>query len=141
VLGGTVAANSSTDAVAAVVAILIAGAAMLGSMYGLRHAFTYALENLRLDIRILGFTVRRLHFSDIDHVEVIPFDALVPFSRSFRWDVFFSWKYSGYESRVIAITRRTGLVKRIIVSPRDPEQFSNLLRAASLGATGATCQE
>jgi hypothetical protein len=33
-LGGTVAAISSTDAVAAVVAILIAGAVMLGSMYG-----------------------------------------------------------------------------------------------------------
>jgi hypothetical protein len=76
-----VAAISSTDAVAAVVAILIAGAVMLGSMYGFRYAFTYALENSRIDIRILGGTVRRGPFSDIDHVEVIPFAALVPFRR------------------------------------------------------------
>lgn len=48
------AAISGTDAVAAVVAILLAGAVLLGSMYGFRYAFTYRLENSRLDIRILG---------------------------------------------------------------------------------------
>ena len=132
-LGGTVAAISSTDAVAAVVAILIAGAVMLGSMYGFRYAFTYALENSRIDIRILGVTVRRVPFSDIDHVEVIPFAALVPFSRSFRWDAFFSWKWCGYNKRVVAIKRRTGLVKRIIVSPEDPEAFARSLQIPASG--------
>lgn len=127
------AAISGTDAVAAVVAILLAGAVLLGSMYGFRYAFTYRLENSRLDIRILGVTVRRVPFSDIDHIEVVPFAALVPFSRSFRWDAFFSSKWCGYNKRVVAIKRRTGLVKRIIVSPGDPEAFANSLKVASSG--------
>jgi len=128
-----VAAISVTDAVAAVAAILIAGAVLLGSMYGLRHAFSYTLENSKLDIRIFGVTARRVPFSDIDHVEVIPFAVLVPFSGSFRWDVFFSWKWCGYNKRVVVIKRRTGLMKRIIVSPGDPEAFANSLGVAFRG--------
>jgi hypothetical protein len=67
-------------------------------------------------------------FSDIDHVEVIPFASLVPLTRSFRPDLFVSWKWCGYREKVVAITKRTGLVKRVIISPGDPEEFASLLR-------------
>jgi hypothetical protein len=130
-----VAAISNTDAIAAVAAILLAGAVFIGSIFGFRDAFTYALGNSSLDIRILGLTVRRVPLSDISHVEVVPFTALIPFCRSFRWDAFFSWKWCGYNKRVVAIKRRTGLVNGIIVSPRDPEAFANSLRAAFGGTT------
>lgn len=115
----------------AFIAILVALAVVLGVVYGLRRAFSYTIHDSKLSIVLLGVTVRRVAFSDIEQVEVVPFAALLPFSGSFRWDVFFSWKWCGYNPKVVAIRRRTGLVKGIIVSPNDPEGFTSLLKAAS----------
>ncbi|MGA3011488.1 MAG: hypothetical protein ABSD72_14615 [Terracidiphilus sp.] len=126
-----IAINNSTDAVAAVGAVLLGGLTVLAGMYGFRHFITYSSLDSRLDVRVFGTSVCKVLLSEIEQVEVIPFSALVPFTRSFRWDVFFSQKLCGYRSRVVAIKRRTGLIKRIIISPSDPDRFSDLLRAAS----------
>jgi len=125
-----VAVISRTDAIGVVAAIVAGAVVIIWIFYGLKHVFTYPLQASRMDIRLLGVTVRHVPFSDIDHVEVIPFSALVPFSRSFRWDAFVSWKWCGYNKRVLAIRRRSGLARRIIVSPEDPEAFANSLKAA-----------
>ena len=125
------ATSSGADAVAAIVGIVIAVIVVLGSVYGLRHAISYSLQNSSLEIRLLGVTVRRVPFSDIDHVEIISFASLVPLSRSFRPDLFISLKWCGYRERVVAIRKRSGLVRQIIVSPEDPEAFASSLRAAS----------
>ncbi|MGB2590647.1 MAG: hypothetical protein WA530_01730 [Candidatus Acidiferrum sp.] len=129
----TVAAINRADAIGVAAAIVAGAVVVIWIFYGLKHVFTYPLADSRMDIRILGVTIRHVPISDIDRVEVIPFAALVPFSRSFRWDAFFSWKWCGYNKRVVAIKRRTGLVKRIIVSPGDPEAFANSLKVASSG--------
>jgi len=113
-----------------------AAVVILGSAYVLRYAITYSLQNSSLDIRLLGVIVRRVPASDIDHIEIIPFASLIPISRSFRPDLFMSLKWCGYRERIVAIRRRTGLIKRLIVSPEDPEAFANTLTRAS-GRAGA----
>ncbi len=130
------ATSGAADVVAALIGVVTAAVVILGGAYGLRHAISYSSQNSRLDIRMLGVAVRRVPFSDIEHVEVIPFASLVPLSRSFRPDLVISLKWCGYRDRVVAIRRRTGLVKRIIVSPEDPEAFASLLRGVSGRAGG-----
>lgn len=125
--------SSRTDIIGLTSAILGATAVIVWILYGLKHALTYPLQDSRMDIRILGVTVRRVPFSDIAQVEVIPFASLVPLTRSFRPDLFVSLKWCGYRKRVVAIRRRTGLVKRIIVSPQNPEAFAGLLKEPSGG--------
>jgi hypothetical protein len=121
------------DTIGIAAAIVGAAVVIIWIFYGVKHVFRYPLQDSGLDIRILGVTVRHVPFSDIDRVEVIPFAALVPFSGSFRWHAFYSWGLCGFRKRVVLITRRTGFVKQIIVSPRDPEAFANSLRVASTG--------
>jgi hypothetical protein len=125
------ASNSGTDAFAAIVGVVAAAVVILGSAYVLRYAISYSLQNSSLDIRLLGVIVRRVPTSDIDHIEIIPFASLIPISRSFRPDLFMSLKWCGYRERLIAIRRRTGLIKRIVISPEDPEAFAGLLRRAT----------
>lgn len=123
--------NNMPDLFWALIAIVVVVVVVLGVVYSLRYAFTYAVHGSELSIVILGLTVQRLSLSDIECVEVIPFAALLPFSRSFRRDAFFSWKWCGYRRRVVAIRRRAGLIKGIIISPEGPERFSGLLKVVS----------
>ena len=125
------ASRSGTDAVAAIIGIIIAVLVILGGAYGLRHAISYSMQNSHLAIRLLGITVQRVPFSHVDRVEVIPFTSEVPLTRSFRADMFVSLKWCGYREKVVAITKRTGLVKRVIVSAEDPDEFASFLRRAS----------
>jgi hypothetical protein len=130
------ATSSSMDVFAAISGLAIAVVVVLGSAYGLRHAISYSLQSSSLDIRMLGMTIRRVSLSDIDQVEVISFKSLIPIGPSFRRDLFISLKWCGYRERVVAIRRRSGLVKRIIVSQEDPEAFASILTRAS-AHTGA----
>jgi len=128
------------DLVWAFIAIVVVLAVVLTAVFSLRHAFSYTIQDSKLSITTLGLTVQRVPVSDIERVEVVPFSAMLPFSRAFRWDVFFSWKWCGYRRRVVAIRVRTGLVKGIIISPEEPERFASLLRTASpepVGQEGA----
>jgi len=82
---------------------------------------------------MLGLTIRRVSFSNIDKVEVVSFKFL-PIGPSFRRDLFISLKWCAYRERVVAIRTRTGLIKRIIVSPGEPEAFASMLTRASARA-------
>ena len=125
--------NGHQNAIGIVAAILGCAVVVLWIIYGLKRVFKYSLDGSILKVRILGVTVERVPFSDIEYVEIIPFRSLVLFSRSFRPDLFISRKLCGYNKRVVAIKRRTGLVKRIIVSPQDPEGFVSSLKGAAGG--------
>lgn len=128
------ATSSGVDVLAAIFGLAIAAVVALGSAYALRHAISYSLQSSSLDIRMLGMTIRRVPFSDIDHVEVVSFKSLIPLSPSFRRDLFISMKWCGYRARVVAIRTRTGLIKRIIISPEDPETVAGILTRASARA-------
>jgi hypothetical protein len=129
--GEVIMINNNTDAIGVAAAILAGVVVVIWILFGLKRAFTYPLQDSRMDIRFFGVTIRRVPFSDIDNVEIIPFAALVPLSRSFRPDLFISQKWCGYNKRVVAIKRRTALFKQIIVSPTDPVTFASSLRTAS----------
>ncbi len=129
------ATSSGMDVFAAISGLAIAAVVVLGSAYGLRHAISYSLQSSSLDIRVLGMTIKRVSFSDMDHVEVISFKSLIPIGPSFRRDLFISLKWCGYRARVVAIRRRTGVIKQIIVSPEDPETFASILTRASARAS------
>jgi len=115
-----------------VVVALFAAAAVviIGPIYGLRYVLNYSVTSLALEIRLLGLTVYRVRLSDIESVEVIPFAALVLISPSFRRDLFFAQKWNAYRKRVIAIKRRSGLIRGITISPEDPDEFSALIKEA-----------
>jgi hypothetical protein len=115
----------------ALLAALAIAMVTLWVAYGLRHIFKYSLGNSTLDIQVLGITCRRLPFSRIEDVEVIPFMSLNLFSRSFRPDLLFAPKWSGYRNRVVAIRKDQGLLRSMIISPEDPDRFAELLKKLS----------
>lgn len=122
-----VAANSTAAEVSAVIAAFcMAVVVIVGIRYGLLQLFRYSLENSAVVVRIFRVAICRLPLSDIDRAEVVPFGSLVLFSRSFRPDLFLSQKWCGSRPRV-AVTRRTGWLKRIIISPEAPEVFASSL--------------
>jgi len=127
----------SKDTLAAAVAFFVAVAVIITvPVYGLRRALKYSLASSALEIRLFGLIVCRVRLSDIDGVEVVPFAALIPISPSFRRDLFFAQRWNAYRNRIIAIKRRSGLIRGITISPEDPEQFSNLVREAVLKCAG-----
>jgi hypothetical protein len=119
------------DAIGIAGAVFAVAVWIIWFLFGLKHIFTYPLQDSRVDIRLLGFTIRRVRYSDIDNIEIISFAALLLFSRSFRPDLFFSQKWCGLNKQVVAIRKHTGLIKRIIISPADPLTFVSSLRIAS----------
>lgn len=123
--------SGGTDAIFAVAAALVGAAVIVGWGFVVKLAFAYHVEVSRLRVRLLGLTVGTVCISDIEFFEIVPFASIIPFSRTFRWDLFISHKWCGYSKRVVAIRTRTGLIKRIIISPDDPERLVSLLSQAS----------
>lgn len=118
-----------------VIAGLAAGlAAVTAASYGLQRAFRYSLGTSTLRISFLGLRCRAIRFSDIEEVEVTPFSALIPLSRSFRSSFLLSEKWNGYKGEVVAIKKRTGWLKGIIISPDDAQEFARSLREAVVAA-------
>jgi hypothetical protein len=118
---------TAAEVSAAIVVFLNVAVVIVGIRYGLARVFHYSLENSELVVRIFRVPIYRVPLSDIDRAEVVPFGSLVLFSRSFRPDLFLSQKYCGYRPRVVAVTRRTGWLKRIVISPESPELFAGSL--------------
>jgi hypothetical protein len=119
---------STGDAIGIAGAVFAAAVWIIFILFGLKNIFTYPLQDSNVDIRLLGTTIQRVPLSDIDNIEVIPFAALLPFSRSFRPDLFISRKWCGYNKQVVVIKKHKGLVKRIIISPSDPLGFVTSLK-------------
>jgi hypothetical protein len=126
-----VAANSyALNSVAVIAALLAALLTIAVAANGLTRVFRYSLGASTLNISIVGFTCRRVRFSDIEGVKVVPFVALIPLSPSFHFSFLLSEKWNGYRREVIAIDKRTGWLKGVIISPNHPGQFAELLREA-----------
>jgi len=127
-----VAANDvTTDVLWGVGGILFALAALAAGMYGFRQAFDYQLRGPSLVISLLGITVRTVAIPDINDVEVVPFSSLIPLSRQFRWDLLISHKLCGYSRQLLAIGTRSGLIKKVILSPKDAGGLAHSLKSAA----------
>jgi hypothetical protein len=89
------------DGIGIVGAIFAGAVVIIWILFGLKHAFTYPLQDSRMDIRFLGITIQRVPLSNIDNMEIIPFAALLIFSRSFRPDLFFLRSGVGIANRLL----------------------------------------
>ena len=114
-----------------IIASCTAAVVIVGIRYGLVHVFQYSVENSSLVVRMFKVKIYRVPLCEIDRAEVVPFASLVVFSRSFRPDLLISQKWCGYRSRVVAITKRSGWLKRIVISPESPELFASSLTPRS----------
>jgi hypothetical protein len=121
--------SNRADAIGLAVAIVAVAVVIIWILYGLKRVFTYGMRDSTMEIRVFGTTVQRVLFSDIERVEVIPFLSLVPLTRSFRPDLFISLKWCGYNKTLVAVKRHSGLIKRIIISPENPEALASSLKA------------
>ena len=123
---------NNKDVIAGVAAALVAMGVIVGYIYALSHIFRYSLEGTTLNIQMLGLTVRRVQVADIREVEIINRADTIPFSRSFRSDLLFAQRWGGYKTRELVLQKRHGIIKKLIISPDDPEGFLMLLSNASL---------
>jgi hypothetical protein len=104
------------------VALLVAG-----YLYSLRFIIQYAVTSQALQIRVLGrITVRRIGLSDIREVRILhwwpPSMAVILETIAAE-----TWPSQIFTKRGVLVRRKTGLSRRLVLSPKDPENFIKVL--------------
>ena len=113
--------------------IAIAGAAavaiLLACLYSLRYIFRYQLRNGMLRIKMFGFlTIRRVKLNDIEETRVVP--IWLP-ARGFQFPQLLAeaWPSWVFTRRGVLIRKRTGISRRLLLTPEKPDDFAaELLR-------------
>jgi hypothetical protein len=100
---------------------------LVGYIFRLSRIFRYSLNEGVVKIRMLGLTVRRIRLSTVEKIQVISCLDTIPFSKSFRPSLLFAQRWGGYKAKEISIETRRGLIKRLIISPEDPDAFVSQL--------------
>ncbi len=100
-------------------------------LYSFRYILRYSLQDGILRIRLFGsVTVRKIPLSEIEDAQVISWKEVIPGSRSFRPDFLFAERWGGYMiGKGVGIKKHTGLIRRVIISPEDPEGFAERIKA------------
>ena len=110
--------KSIIDFAIALVGFLSIGAA---GLYALRVIIQYRVTDNAIRIKLFGvFPVQSVQLKNIEEIRVVPAwtfggEVLNPFIE--RWP---SWVFS---REAILITRRRGLARKILLSPRNPSEF------------------
>jgi len=93
-----------------------------GGLYALRVIIQYRVTDDAIRIKLFGvFPVQSVQLKNVQEIRVVPVWTfgggvlLNPFIE--RWP---SWVFS---REAILITRRRGLVRKILLSPRNPPEF------------------
>ena len=95
--------------------LLIAGVILL--FLASVGTIAYRITDSSLDVRILGWAIRRVRLSDIE--EVHRRGALI----HENWSSLKFWNS-------VTIRRRTGLLRNFVISPDDPDRFVERLEEA-----------
>ena len=119
------------DLLIILLALLGVVAVLVLYLYSFRYIVTYSLEDGALQIKLFGsITVRRIPIPEIDDVQILSWKDLVPFTSSFRPDFLFAERWGGYTiGKGVGLSKHTGLIRTVIISPRDPEDFAERIRA------------
>jgi hypothetical protein len=117
------------DFVAGVIAAFVATGVVVGYISALSYLFKYSLDAGVLRIRMFGFTVRKVQLSDIKKIQIINRLDTIPFTKSFRPNFLLAQRWGGYRAKEIALEMRSGVLKKLIISPNDPDVFVRLLNA------------
>ena len=125
---------------AALLGLLIALALYL---YSFRYIVRYSLQDGILRIKLFGsITVLKIPLSEIDDAEVITWKDVIPGSRSFRPDFLFAERWGGYTiGKGVGIKKHTGLIRRVVISPEDPEGFAEQMKAQLRNREGSNLED
>jgi len=102
---------------------------ILAYLYALRYIVQYRSDNTYLRIKLFGvIPVRRIRIQDI--VEIQPL-SLSPFRRDFRAAPIWAetWPSYIFTRTGVMIRKRSGFSRRLILTPRDPDEFMRALEA------------
>lgn len=112
----------------------------LGWLYSLRYIFQYKVENKTLRIKLFGvFTIRRIPLNEIEELKAVP--VWLPSSRSPISAIFAeAWPSWVFTRTGVMIRKRTGISRRLILTPERPEEFirqiqHDIASAPDLGTT------
>lgn len=110
------------------------GAGVLGTLWllrlWLRCQATYEIGRTSFRIRIFGLTVRRILYRDVDRISKI--------RRHYRWIELEDWSNTLSASRrELVIHRKSGVFRKLVVTPTHRYEFRSQFRAAVAAATGS----
>jgi hypothetical protein len=96
---------------------------MLAWLYVLRYVFQYEIGGGWLRVKLLGHTtLRRVRLADIQEVRVV--SAWAPRNMFSPHTVFAeAWPSFVFTRRAVLVVKTTGISRRLILSPRDPDSF------------------
>jgi hypothetical protein len=107
-------------------------------IYCLRFIFQFSIEGDKVIVSLFGVVpVRRVLIADIEKAEVISWKNLLP-GYALKREYLFGERWPGYVTgRGLAIKKRTGLSRFIVITPEDPERMLHVIneerrRTASL---------
>ncbi len=112
-------------------ALIVAGgiSALLLLRLWLRCQAEYHIGRSSFRIRIFGLTVRRILYSDVERIS--------KFRRHYKWSRCENWTNTLAASRrELVIHRKSGLYRKLVITPVHRYEFRAQFRAAVAAATG-----
>jgi hypothetical protein len=110
-----------------VVAILCSLLILVAWVYAFRYIIQYDLGHEKLRIKLFGLlTVRKIRLADIAEVRLVSCQGAGSLLAGFRPQFLFAERWPSYGllgSGGVYIKKRAGLSRRIVLSPRNPEEF------------------
>jgi hypothetical protein len=95
----------------------------------LRLNSTYHIGRAAFRIRVFGLTIRRIPFSDIERVSKL--------RRHYRWTEIEDWTNTLSASRrEMVLHRRTGIFRKLVITPQHRYEFRTQIRAAMAADSG-----
>lgn len=96
-------------------------------IYSFRRIFQYEIGPDSLQVKLFGVVpLRRVKLKDIDEVTIISSTDALPFSRKFRLGFIFAEHWPSYvpQNRAVFIRKRTGISRRLVLTPQNAQEFS-----------------
>ena len=96
----------------------------------LRCQAQYEIGRNAFRIRIFGLTIRRIPYGDVDRISKL--------RRHYRWIEMEDWSNTLSASRrELVIHRKSGLFRKLVITPAHRYEFRSQFRAAAAAATGS----
>lgn len=109
------------------IAILIVCLLLAAYIYSLRYIFQYEVGPEVLQVKLCGvIPLRRVRLNAIEEVAVIAMADALPFSKRFRFGYIFAehWPSHVPQKQAVFIRKRTGISRRLVLTPQNPQEFS-----------------
>lgn len=107
-------ARSLRNILTTIFTVFVLSVLVIGWLFLQRYVSIYRIEDHLLKIKIFGITLHRIWWTEIEDVKIVPIFGLLG-----------AYRISGYEfsRKRVLISRRKGLVREVLLSPKNPEKF------------------